>query len=149
MEAIIFTGIQATGKSSFYRLRFFDTHLRLNMDMFKTRHREAILLRACIESKQPFVVDNTNPSIEERAKYIVPAKAASFRVVGYYFQSRIEDALQRNRHRPPAQQVPELGIRGTAGRLQRPSFEEGFDALYYVRISDSGEFIIEEWNDEF
>jgi transcriptional regulator with XRE-family HTH domain len=37
VEAIIFVGIQASGKSTFYRERFFDTHLRINLDMLKTR----------------------------------------------------------------------------------------------------------------
>ncbi len=31
------------------------------MDMLHTRHREAMLLRTCIEIKQRFVVDNTSP----------------------------------------------------------------------------------------
>jgi predicted kinase len=148
MEAVIFIGIQATGKSSFYRARFFNTHLRLSLDMLKTRHREDILLHACIEGKQSFVVDNTNPTVEERAKYIELARKSSFRVVGYYFQSRLEDAVRRNADRLSAGRIPERGIRGTAGRLQLPTFEEGFDALYYVYIADDGEFVVEEWNDE-
>ena len=85
MEAVIFIGIQGAGKSSFYRERFFNTHIRINLDMLKTRHRERILLKACVEAKQPFVVDNTNVRIEERAKYIELAKAAQFHLTGYYF----------------------------------------------------------------
>jgi predicted kinase len=96
VEAAIFVGIQASGKSSFYRKQFFDTHLRINLDMLKTRHRERILLRACIEAKQPFVVDNTNPTIEERARYIEIARSGGFRVVGYYFRSPPKEALTRN-----------------------------------------------------
>jgi predicted kinase len=148
MEAVILIGIQATGKSTFYRERFFHSHIRLNLDMLRTRHRESIFLKACIEGKQPFVVDNTNPTVEERARYIDVAKRASFRVVGYYFQSWLEDAISRNTDRPSAMRIPERGIRGTAGRLQLPTFEEGFDALYYVRISEDGGFSVEEWNDE-
>src|SRR5215831_19902644 len=86
MQAVIFIGIQASGKSSFYLSRFFRTHIRINLDMLKTRHREDILLRACIEAKQRFVVDNTNPTVESRAKYMI-AKQAGFQMVGYYFQS--------------------------------------------------------------
>jgi predicted kinase len=82
VEAVVFVGIQASGKSSFYRARFFDTHLRINLDMLKTRHREQLLLHACIEAKQPFVVDNTNPTVEERARYIELASSGGFRVVG-------------------------------------------------------------------
>ena len=55
-HAILFTGIQATGKSSFYRERFFHTHVRINLDMLRTRHRERVLLRARLEALQPFVV---------------------------------------------------------------------------------------------
>jgi signal recognition particle receptor subunit beta len=58
MDAIIFIGIQATGKSTFYKEQFFKSHVRVNMDMLKTRHREKLLLRTCLEMKQPFVVDN-------------------------------------------------------------------------------------------
>ena len=60
MTAIILIGIPASGKSTFCKERLFDTHLRLNLDMLKTRHREKLLLQACIAAQQPFVVDNTN-----------------------------------------------------------------------------------------
>ena len=148
MEAIIFVGIQAAGKSSFYKERFFNTHVRINLDMLKTRHRERVLLRACIDLRQPFVIDTTNPTIEERARYIVPAKAAGFRIVGYYFQSRVPDCLARNDRREPRERVPDKAIGGTAGRLQLPRLAEGFDALHYVRIAEDGSFRVEEWADE-
>ena len=76
MEAVVFVGLQGAGKSTFYRERFFNTHVRLSLDMLKTRHRERRLLRACVEALQPFVVDNTNPSRAERQIYIQAAKDA-------------------------------------------------------------------------
>jgi predicted ABC-type ATPase len=83
MEAVIFVGIQGAGKSSFYKARFFNSHVRINLDMLKTRYREMLLLRACIESKQPFVVDNTNVLAAERAVYIDAAKSAGFAVTAF------------------------------------------------------------------
>ena len=80
MEAIIFCGIQGSGKSTFYLRHFYPTHVRLNLDMLHTRHREAILLHACLAAQQPFVIDNTNATIAKRARYISLAKAAGFRV---------------------------------------------------------------------
>jgi predicted kinase len=145
-EAVLFIGLQASGKSTFYQRIFANTHLRINLDMLRTRHRETALTETCLAIRQSFVVDNTNPARQDRARYIVPAKQAGFRVVGYYFQSRVADALNRNVLRPPAQRVPEKGILGTVGRLERPSAEEGFDALFYVRIAEDSEFIVEEWN---
>ena len=148
MEAVVFVGLQGAGKSTFYKERFFATHIRVNLDMLKTRHREKRLVQACVETGQPFVVDNTNPTRAERAVYIRAAKDAGFRVVGYYFQSRVEDCKRRNEQRPPAQQVPLKGILGTAGRMELPARDEGFDALYYVRIDDTVAFVVEEWTDE-
>ena len=145
---MIFVGLQGAGKSTFYKERYFDTHHRINLDMLKTRHRERRFLQACVEIGQPFVVDNTNPTRAERVIYIQAAKEAGFRVVGYYFQSRVEDCKRRNDQRPSAQQVPIRGILGTAGRMELPSLEEGFDELHYVRIGEAGDFVIEGWKDE-
>jgi predicted kinase len=69
MEAIILMGLQGAGKSTFYQTYFFNTHIRINLDMLKTRHREKTLLQACLEAKQSFVIDNTNPKFEDRSRY--------------------------------------------------------------------------------
>ncbi len=144
MEAVIFCGIQASGKTTFYRERFFDTHVRISLDMLRTRHREAILLRACLEAKQPFVVDNTNPTIAERAKYIEPARKAGFRVVGYYFRPDLSGCIARNERRAGRERVPVKAIVGTARRLQPPTSAEGFDAVYTVALDQAQGFIIKE-----
>jgi predicted kinase len=147
MEAVIFVGIQATGKSSFYKMCFFKTHLRINLDMLRTRYREQIFLHACIEAKMRFVVDNTNPTLEERARYIEVARTGGFSITGYYFRSSAEEALRRNAQRPADEQVSDRAILGTYKKLQLPTFEEGFNRLFYVHIGDSGEFIVQEWAD--
>jgi predicted kinase len=148
VEAVIFVGLQGAGKSSFYRERFFGTHLRLSLDMLRTRPRERRLLQACVEARQRFVVDNTNPTRADRQVYIRAAREAGFRVIGYYFQSRVEDCMRRNERRPAAQVVRLQGLLGTAGRMELPSLAEGFDELHYVRIDENCGFVIEEWRDE-
>ncbi len=147
MEAVIFCGAQASGKSSFFARAFADAYVRINLDMLRTRHRERLLLGACLEGGQPFVVDNTNLTPEERARYVVPARAAGFRVVGYYFSSRLADCLARNAARPPGRRVPDAAVRGALGRLRPPAPAEGFDALSYVRL-EAGDFRVEPWRDE-
>ena len=144
MEAVILVGIQGTGKSTFCRERLFHTHVRINMDMLQGRHRETILLTACLNAKQPFVIDNTNPTREERARYVTAARAAGFKVVGYYFETDVREALERNELRGPGQRVPERGVRGTLSKMQPPAPGEGFDALYRVHLGKApGEFVVE------
>ncbi|MCC3159627.1 ATP-binding protein [Hymenobacter sp. 15J16-1T3B] len=148
MQAIIFCGIQATGKSTFYKERLFNSHIRISLDLLRTRNREQRLLALCLDTQARFAVDNTNPTAAERARYIEPAKAAGYEIVGYYFQSVPREALLRNAQRPAAEQVPAVGIFGAAGRLERPHLAEGFDALYYVRIGPEGSFVVEPWQAE-
>ena len=145
MEAVVFTGLQGSGKSSFYRERFFSTHVRISLDLLRTRNRERRLLALCLETQQRFVVDNTNPTREDRAGYLREAKAAGFRTVGYYFRSRVEECRQRNADRPGA--VREVAILSTAKKLEIPSLDEGFDELWYVYLGDGG-FVVEQWDDE-
>ena len=146
MEAIIFVGIQAAGKSTFYRERFFDTHIRINLDILRTRHRERILVRACVDTKQPFVADNTNVLAAERARYITLAKPAGFRIVGYYFQTDLQAALKRNSLRTGRKMIPAKGVVGTYKRLQPPRIEEGFDTLFCVSIDAANQFVVREWS---
>ncbi len=70
MEAVVFVGLQGSGKSSFFKERLFSSHVRISLDLLKTRHREGRFLATCLETGQRFVVDNTNPTVEERARYI-------------------------------------------------------------------------------
>jgi len=147
MEAIILCGIQGSGKSTFFQRRFFETHVRINMDMLRTRHRELLLLNACILGKTQFVSDNTNPTAEDRARYIAPARQAGFRIIGYYFAANVTQALERNAAREGLAKVPPAGLLGTYKRLQIPRKTEGFDELYYVR-AEGGEFVVESWRDD-
>lgn len=148
MQVVILMGIQGAGKSTFYRERFSDTHVRLNLDMLRTRHREKTLFEACLACGQHVVIDNTNPAAADRARYIGPAKAAGAEIIGYYFSSRVSEAMRRNIEREGTQRVPDKAILGTAGRLGLPAMSEGFDALYYVTCKGAGEFSVEDWKDE-
>ena len=147
MQAIILTGIQATGKSTFCHQRFFHTHLRLSLDMLNTRNKEACLLECCLSLQQRFVIDNTNPTAADRARYIIPAKERSYHIVGYYFQSSVQDAIARNAQRPGKACIEVAGILATHRRLELPTLAEGFDELHYVRIA-GGTFEVTPWQDE-
>lgn len=144
-QAIIFIGIQASGKSSYYHRNFCD-YAHVNLDTLHTRNKENLMLQECIENQKSFVVDNTNPTVRDREKYIRLAKENDYLVYGYYFQSTITDCMERNRQREGKARVPDKAVAGTYNNLQIPEYGEGFDKLYYVSIVD-GEFVTEEWDD--
>jgi len=142
MEAIIFVGVQGSGKTSFYRQHFLESHVRISLDMLRTRRREQLLLAACLQGNQPFVIDNTNPLPSDRARYIEPARAAGFRAVAYFFATSLREAIRRNNLREGKQKIPIPGITSTFRKLQAPTLAEGFDAVYVVTISPENKFVV-------
>lgn len=66
-------------------------------------------------------------------------------MAGYFFEPDPKGSLRRNNEREGKRRVPPAGLFGTLKRLQRPRRDEGFDGLYLVRISESGDFRAEPW----
>jgi predicted kinase len=143
MEAIVLCGVQGSGKTTLYRDRFLATHVRVSMDLLRTRHREAAFLDLCLQTRQPFVVDNTNPTPADRRRYVEPARAAGFRVIGYLVEVDAAQAFARNAERAGRARIPDSGVAGTARRLLRPTLEEGFDELWHATAAPGGGWRIE------
>ena len=143
---ILFTGLQASGKSTFYQQRFPDC-VHVNLDTLHTRNKERLLLKECFDAGHSFVVDNTNPTRKDRARYIDAAKERGYRVIGYYFQSSISACKERNSRREGKARVPDAALAAVYCQLELPVWEEGYDELYYVRI-DQDSFVIEPWKME-
>jgi predicted kinase len=141
MEAVILCGVQGSGKTTLYRDRFLETHVRVSLDLLRTRPREAALLKACLDTRMPLVVDNTNPTVAERARYVAPARAAGFKVVAYLVE--VEHAVAAANNRARERTVPVAALRGVAHRLVRPAPEEGFDELFHATAALDGSWRIE------
>ena len=115
------------------------------MDLLKTRNRENRFLELCLELQQPFVIDNTNPTVDDRKRYIGPARTRGYCIIGYCFEVDIGLALKRNESRQGREKIPKVGIFTTRKRMQPPTLSEGFDKLYVVRSGeDQQHFLVEE-----
>ncbi len=152
MELILFVGLQASGKSSFYRARFAETHVLVSKDLLRNNknrdRRQRQLIAEALAEGRSVVVDNTNPTAADRQPLIELARTHGACVVGYYFASRLEECLERNRAREGANRVPDVALYTTVNRLTRPKLSEGFDALYHVRLASDGAFEVAEWIEE-
>ncbi|MEV6910740.1 ATP-binding protein [Amycolatopsis sp. NPDC051071] len=146
-EVVILIGLQASGKTTFFRREFASTHVHLSKDNFpNARHRQARLLRMlaeALEDGRSVVVDNTNPSPEDWAPLIEIARRYGADVKGYWFPLDFVGSQERNARRGGKSRVPDVGLYATLKRLRRPGAEDGFDELYTVGFDGDGGFVVE------
>lgn len=151
MELIIFIGLQASGKSTYYQAHFAATHAYVSKDRLRSssrpERRQAQLIAKALQAGRSVVVDNTNATAANRAPLIALGRAYGAEIVGYYFESPVSASLERNRQRAGRARVPDVAIYTTARRLERPSYAEGFDRLYRVRIAGDMNFELREWDE--
>lgn len=136
--AVLFVGMQGTGKTGFYRRYFSDAYTRIALSELGSRLGEKQLVADCIAHGVSFVIDAQNLTVADRRRYFESAREAGYRIVGYYFPSTMEESLaraglSRDKNARRRQKKAEL-------RLQMPEYSEGFDELYTVTIDRSGEY---------
>ena len=152
LELVMFVGLQASGKTSFYRGRFAETHIHISKDCLRNNRRperrQQQLIRTALSEGRSVVVDNTNPTRDDRTALIVIAREFKADVVGYYFASGVQECITRNQLRSGKELLPDIAIYSTIKRLEKPAIAEGFDSLYYVRLVDGGGFEVLPWQDE-
>ncbi|MBV9295466.1 MAG: AAA family ATPase [Acidobacteriaceae bacterium] len=128
-EAVIFVGLQGSGKTTYFTKHFADTHAHASRDVQQTPEREEAFVRESLCSGRSFVLDDTNATRAVRAQYIRAAKAAGFYVIAYFFDTPVRTAIGRNNHRKDKKPIPVPAILRTAKRLEPPSLEEGIDEI--------------------
>lgn len=143
---VIMMGIQGSGKSTFYHNFLTKKFVRVNLDTLKTRNQEKLLIEDCIKQGKSFAVDNTNPTKADRGRYIPSAKASGYKVIGYFMESKLKDCIERNNLRQGKEKIPSIAIAATSNKLQLPSFDEGFDELYFVK-NDGKTMTVSEWRE--
>ena len=147
MELIIFIGLQASGKSTYFHTHFAATHQYVSKDMLRNNKRpdtrQTQLIESALKTGRSVVVDNTNPTVEARAQLINLGRMHGARIIGYYFESHVSICIKRNKQREGKARVPDVAIYATAKKLVPPTYAEGFDELYYVRLADNSEYEVQ------
>jgi predicted kinase len=151
VELVIFMGLQAAGKTTFYRRRFAASHEHISKDLMRSQprpaRRQAQLIEAALGAGRSVVVDNTNATLEDRAELIRLGRAYGAEIVGYAFESSVAESRKRNSQRTGRARVPDVAIYATAKRFVPPAPAEGFDRLYVVRMAPEGEFACRAWTE--
>lgn len=135
-ELIVFVGLQASGKSTYYQTQFAATHVHVSRDLMKNaRNREAKqreIIEEALAQGRSVVVDNTNPTPAVRAPLIEIGRRLGARVIACYFEATVKEAVARNRLRQGRARVPDVGIFVTAKKLVPPGVGEGFDEVRVI-----------------
>jgi predicted kinase len=152
-ECVIFIGLPASGKTTFYQRRFAGTHLHISKDHWPNASnkdaRQSAAMRAALSRAESIVLDNTHPSPSDRAPAIALAREYGARVIGYFFTATTREAVGRNRGREGKARVPDVAIFTKAKRMASPVAEEGFDELYSVSIAPDGDFTVQPMTASF
>jgi predicted kinase len=130
-------GLQGSGKSTWVRGRLAATHSVVSKDHWpNARRREARqrrLVAELLDGGARVVVDNTNPSREDRAPLIAAARQAGVPVRAVWLDTPTDVCIARNEAREGRARVPLQGLLGTRSRLVPPTPDEGFDRVDVVR----------------
>jgi predicted kinase len=149
MQLIIFIGLQASGKSTFYQTALAPSgnYVYVSKDRLRNNahpgQRQAQLIEEALGAGRSVVVDNTNPTKADRAELIALGRRFGAEVIGYCFESSVGGSLERNRQRTGRARVPDKAVYITAHRLTWPSYDEGFDVIYRVQIAGEMSFKVE------
>lgn len=138
-------GLQASGKTTFYRQRLADTHVHVSKDAFPSnrnpQRRQMHLIEEALTADRDVAVDNTNPSPAEWAPIILAARVHDARVVAYWFPPDLDASRARNAERQGRSRVPDVGLYATIKILREPTRDTTpFDEVYTVGFDGSGGF---------
>jgi predicted kinase len=130
-------GLQGSGKSTWVAEHLAGTHVVVSKDHWpNARHREARqrrIVAGLLAEGVSVVVDNTNPSPDERAPLVELAVAAGVRARAVFVDTPLETCQERNAARTARARVPEVGLFSTAARLVPPTTAEGFVEVQVIR----------------
>ena len=123
----------------------------------KTRLRFQERLAGSTDANEYYMVEAVNEGsyleIETVNRLTVPGEILdtereAYTVTGCYFESILKDCIRRNEQREGKARIPATAIAATSNRLELPSWDEGFDELYYVERDTERVMLRKKWTDE-
>lgn len=129
-EMIIIVGSPSAGKSTFVR-EYYPTYYRINQDTLKTRPRCIKETLAAAKRHENIIIDNTNPTVANRADYIAIAQKYEYdKIICYIKEITMDRAKELNVRKN--KKLPMIAFNVFQSKYVEPTLDEGFTEIIKI-----------------
>ncbi|KAG8198999.1 hypothetical protein JTE90_001798 [Oedothorax gibbosus] len=140
-EVIVFVGFPAAGKSHFASTYLIPKgYIHINRDNLGSWQKCVAECSKALSKKDRVVIDNTNPDVESRSRYIELSKKCGVPCRCFYFVCSLEQAKHNNMYREllgPDEKhkgVTDMVLNAYKSKFKEPSLSEGFSTIVKVNF---------------
>ncbi|ESO10945.1 hypothetical protein HELRODRAFT_109229 [Helobdella robusta] len=139
LQIIVMVGCPASGKSYFVKTYLVPLgYQRINRDTLGTWQKCVKKCEDALKMKEKVVVDNTNPDVESREKYLKVARQMNVRCRCFVMTSSFEHSRHNEKFREMTdkqhQQINEMVFNSFKSKFKEPDLSEGFDEIVHVNF---------------
>uniref|UniRef100_A0A8C4LES7 Polynucleotide kinase 3'-phosphatase n=1 Tax=Equus asinus asinus TaxID=83772 RepID=A0A8C4LES7_EQUAS len=129
-EVVVAVGFPGAGKSTFLQEHLVSAgYVHVNRDTLGSWQRCVTACEAALKQRKRVVIDNTNPDIQSRARYVKCAQDAGVPCRCFLFSASLEQARHNNRVRGRSPPSPSSATRK---QFEAPTLAEGFSAILEI-----------------
>uniref|UniRef100_A0A8D0E8N8 Bifunctional polynucleotide phosphatase/kinase n=1 Tax=Salvator merianae TaxID=96440 RepID=A0A8D0E8N8_SALMN len=138
-ELVLSVGFPAAGKSTFLKQHLVSAgYVYANRDTLGSWQKCVAVSRAALQAGKSVAVDNTNPDLESRQRYIECAKEAGVPCRCFLFTASLEQAKHNNKFREMTEKghvpVNDIVLNSYKNKYVEPSLEEGFSEILKIHF---------------
>lgn len=140
-EVVVFVGFPASGKTTFYETMMKpEGYVHVNRDKLGSWQKCVSVCESELLKGRKVVIDNTNPDVESRSRYICCAKKHSVPIRCFQFMTSFAHSKHNNKFRELTSKdanyvkVSNIAFNSYKSKFIQPSTEEGFNDVIRIKI---------------
>ena len=141
-EVILFVGPPASGKTTFYQKNLQPQgYIHINRDTLGSWQKCVAECEKAIELKKSVVIDNTNPDVESRKRYLSITEKHNIPVRCFTFATPLAHCKHNNRFRELKnignslyKPINDIAFNSYSARYSQPDISEGFTEIVRVNF---------------